>query len=177
MINFINRYCAEYRAEACRERPADSTTEREFAPPGFRARDGLIIDVFPKSQDPWTGKFTFGETAFDTLLACPSPTRLLVASRGACYIVDVDNPSDFWVPFSGFAQGSACLTTPDIVLIWDPVQILATNGERTMWTWTERIDGISEVRQTDAGLSVRAHDPSVGHLRTFLLDARSGNEV
>lgn len=177
MIKFINAYNSKYLAELCRDRPADSTMEREFSPRDVRPHDGLIVSVFPELHSPWIGKFTFGETSFDALVACPSPTRLLVVSHGACYLVDVERPSEYWVPFSAFAQGSACLANPNLILLWDVGGIVATDGEVTRWKWEERIDGITEVRQTAAGVFVTAYVPAEQKVTSFLLDALTGNEA
>lgn len=177
MIELINDYGSPYQAEILAERPADSRLEREFAPEGIRPRDGLIVSVFPNSLQPWIGKFSFGETMFNALVACPVRRRLLVVARGACYIVNVEDPDEYWVPDSGFGEGVACIKNPNLVLLWDSGDILATDGEQTVWSWIRPIDGISEVRQIGSCVSVTAFDPSEKGLHTFLLDAATGKEA
>jgi hypothetical protein len=56
-------------------------------------KDGVIVRVTPKQQEPWIGVFAFGDWELNELFSTPDPNVLGVISRGSGYFVNVSTPS------------------------------------------------------------------------------------
>jgi|SRR5579863_2107597 len=158
-VSIDNQFEVDYNVEVA-ERPTNSSTELRFR--RGRVVDGLSVKVCRKGKMLWRGLFSRGENGFSAIVAGPRPAKLVVVSGGAGYLVDVMRPSSWSSLLADMITGVVCLPAENIVVLYDPWRMTATDGERTLWTWEAGTDGFSDVNVVGNMIEGLAHFPGNG---------------
>jgi hypothetical protein len=101
MIKFQETFEHAYQVEIVDN--FETSLEKNFSYPecvngGFVR--GIGVDIFPNSDncEPWFGSFsegTISPNAIDYCSSHPDPKKLMIISKGAGYIVNVEKPSEY----------------------------------------------------------------------------------
>src|SRR5687767_14415310 len=95
MMKLDETFERDFDCEQLRELPAGALPR--YYPGGTPegGRDGLIVQVWPRTSVSWLGVFGFGDFGSkgkNGLYTCPDPKTLCVVARGQGYTVRVDEP-------------------------------------------------------------------------------------
>jgi hypothetical protein len=119
MIQIELAFPHEFTCEALDELPA-SPAVYHFDTHKKLTRDGLIVRVSPVVAKPWIGVFAFEQdqpTSVNRILSMPDPRQICVVSKGAGYVVNVENPHE-WEEIDMRPIQAICIAVSDRLVVF-----------------------------------------------------------
>ncbi len=143
---------ANYEFEALTESPQPERLPHYYFPGASLkgGRDGILIRVTPRDEEPWIGTFEFGSCGLSGLFCTPDPDQLLVVSRGAAYLVGAATPADSdQLPIFHITDVRTLLQ-PGLIIIADHTDLYAYGRAGLIWK-TDRLclDDLTILEITD----------------------------
>ncbi|MGB1125110.1 MAG: hypothetical protein ACPG4Q_07880 [Phycisphaeraceae bacterium] len=138
--------------------------------------EGYVVKVVQSTGTEWTGNFQRGLSGFDAVMEHPNKQQIVVIAGGQAYVVDVDQP-DQWYHFGGGIEYAHPLDERDAILIGNGLWF-ELHGRRGIIWKSRRIswDGMREVRIESGklfGLAWTYEPPDTWE--AFLLDLSDGS--
>ena len=140
----------KYTARLLRE---DEARKPGLTYPGLVADawvDGLGVEIVPEEGAPWVARFANGDVSPNALtvgLYHPHAHKMCIVARGAGYVIDVDEPSDWaelpLVPI----MGGLALEEQRLLVFWDFRRFVVVSEDGVKWcSQSVSWDGIRDVR-------------------------------
>ena len=141
-------------------------------------RDGLIVQVRPRSSDPWIGTFAFGNLSpkgKNGLYTWPDPQMLCVVSQGQGYLVRVDEPTNYEMIKVDPVLDVVPVAARKIVVFANHTELIAYGKSGPVWV-TDRLswEGIKLTRVTADHIEGEVWDPRIEANVGFKVDLSNG---
>ena len=140
-------------------------------------KDGVMVEVFATSGRNWTGVFAFGKFSpkgITSVCQLPDENRFCVISKGAGYIVNANDPTDWeevsFVPILDVR----CSEHQKLVILVNDTELCAYGSEGLLWvtdrlSWHDlRIKEVNEFQVVAEYWNIR--DEAVREVRVNLED-------
>jgi hypothetical protein len=104
-------------------------------------KDGVLVEVFNAQGDNWTGVFAFGTFSpkgMTGVYQMPDRDRFCVVAKGAAYVVDSTNPTDWEEVSLVPILDVRCSKSYKILLFANDTELCAYDRHGLKWT-TERL--------------------------------------
>ncbi len=142
--------------------------------------DGVLVRVTPESQggNPWLGMFAFGQLSrkgLTGLFTLPDPKKLCAVARGAGYIVDTYNPSDYCAVAAEPVFHVSSSREAGLLILADYLRITAYDVRGLAWQ-TARVswDGIEVNHITKDCLYGTGWSAPLDRQVEFVVDLKTG---
>lgn len=142
-------------------------------------RDGLIVQVYPPSSEPWIGTFAFGDLSRkgkNGLYTWPNPEMLCVVSQGQGYVVSVDEPMNYEMINIDPILDIVPVAARKIVVFANYTELVAYGESGPVWV-TDRLswDGLKLTRINNDYIEGEVWDPRVEANVVFKVDLSNGH--
>lgn len=143
--------------------------------------DGLWIRVCPTDGDSWVGVFAFGDQSspgfVSRVLSSPDPDRICIVSRGAAYLVKVDEP-EVWEGIAALpVRDVRLLPEHELILFADFTRLAAYGRAGLAWrSPTLCFDELKILNVSHDTIEGVGYDPTTEQSR-FAVDIRTGRSL
>lgn len=146
---------------------------------GIGGGNGLIVRFYPETGESWIGIFKYGypnPKAITGVYSWPDPKKICVISRGQAYIVQIDNPSEYYeikeiVP----VMHAFPILDKKLFIFGDFIKIAAFSGEKIQWiSGRLSFDGLKISEITTKEIRGEGWDAITGQWILFTLDVATG---
>jgi hypothetical protein len=187
MFNIDLTFAHSYEVEELHELPGNGQLGSRviyFPLPKTRPEhDGLWLKFQSASGPTWIGVFKFGyqsPPAISRVVSSSDPNRVCVVSKGAAYIVKVDNP-EIWEEIPLMPVLDVQLVPGDNLLILSDFTRLAACGSSGLIWRSPRVcwDGLKILEVSRDTVEGIGYDPtnSITYESRFVVDLRTGRSL
>ena len=145
--------------------------------------DGLLLKFRPATGLAWVGVFKFGyqsPPAFSRVITSPDPNQVCVLSKGAAYIVKVDDP-EIWeeIPLMPVLD-VRCVLEAKLLIFSDFTRLAAYGSGVLVWRSPQVCwDGLKILEVSRDAVKGIGYDPtnSITHESCFAVDLKTGRSL
>ncbi len=148
-----------------------------------RERSGWWLRISPANGSSWVGVFAFGypsSRSISKVVSTPQPDRVCVVSRGAAYIVNVEEPDRFEeVPIFPVLD-LRCIADHQLLVFADYTKLAAYSGRGIAWVSSQLCWDELQIRSISRGLIEGVgYNPidSRANESTFAVDIETGRSL
>jgi hypothetical protein len=152
-------------------------------PKNGREHDGLWLKIRAANGLSWVGVLAFGyrsAASISRIISSPAPDSLCVVSRGAAYIVKVNEPDDWEESPALPVTDVRCIPDHQLLILADFTRLAAYGRDGRAWV-SPRLcwDGLKILRSTSDTIEGVGYDPTNSPSREsiFAVDIRTGRSL